>query len=198
MSELIRQHPADKLAVTIERDGVKSKMFLTPELDKKLKIGFIGVTASQETIKRKYGVLNSIIEGTKKNIYLYGLTFEILYKLIAGQISIKALGGPVMIAQVTGEAARAGFSDFLHLLAFISIQLGILNLLPIPVLDGGHIFFYLFEMILRKPISLRKRVIAQQIGLAFLIGLMVLVTYNDIERTWNISHYIKKIGELFH
>ncbi len=198
MSEIIKNSPGEKLSIDIERDGMVIAVQIVPKLDEQHQVGLIGITALEETITARFDFWLSIKEGVKKNFHLYALTFEVLYKLISGQLSVKALGGPVMIAQVTGEAARTGLSSLLQLLAFISIQLGILNLLPIPVLDGGHIVFYLIEIIIRRPLDLRKRRIAQQLGLVFLVALMVLVTCNDIERTWQVSKYIKKIGEIFH
>lgn len=103
-------------------------------------------------------------------------------KLVTGQVSAKTLGGPILIAEITGDRARAGLTPLLNLAAFISINLGILNLLPIPVLDGGQLVFFLIEAIRRKPLSLRFREAAQWVGLAFLGLLMVLVFYNDIGR----------------
>ncbi|MBI5286316.1 MAG: site-2 protease family protein, partial [Deltaproteobacteria bacterium] len=110
------------------------------------------------------------------------LTFVVLKKLLLGELSIKALGGPLMIAQVAGEAAESGLTPFLSLMAFLSLQLGILNLLPIPILDGGYLLFFGIGAVRGKPISAKKMEIAQQIGIAILIILMVMVTYNDILR----------------
>ena len=118
----------------------------------------------------------------KRALDLTVLTFGILKKLFTFDLSIKSLGGPIMIAQATGAAAESGISALIGLMAFISLQLGVLNLLPIPVLDGGHVFFLLAEMGLRRPISIKTREIAQQIGFAILISLMLIVSYNDVIR----------------
>jgi len=110
------------------------------------------------------------------------LTFVVLGKLIVGAISPRTLAGPIGIAQMSGEVAKAGPLAFLSFLALLSINLGILNLLPIPILDGGHLLFFFIEGIMGKPLSIRKRELAQQVGLFLLIALMVFVFYNDIYR----------------
>jgi regulator of sigma E protease len=110
------------------------------------------------------------------------LVFEGLYRMVTGRISARELGGPIAIARTAGEQARQGFGPFLNALGFLSINLAVLNVLPIPVLDGGHLFFFLMEAVLRRPIRQRHREIAQQMGLLILVTLMLLVFYNDIHR----------------
>jgi regulator of sigma E protease len=105
-----------------------------------------------------------------------------LKKLVTFSLSIKTLGGPVMIAQMSGQAAEAGLSTFLSLLAMISISLGILNLLPIPVLDGGMILFLAIEAVRKKPLSRKTMEISQSVGAALLIALIAVVSYNDVMR----------------
>jgi len=113
---------------------------------------------------------------------LIDLTLVFLKKLFAGHVPSKNIGGPITVIQVAGQAAQTDLASILSVLAFLSIQLGILNLLPIPILDGGHLFFNFFELILRRPLSLKTREIAQQIGLMLLLGLMIFAFYNDIVR----------------
>ena len=113
---------------------------------------------------------------------LIELTLVFIQKLFAGHVSTSNIGGPITVVQIAGQAAQTDLSAILSVLAFLSIQLGILNLLPIPILDGGHLFFYAFEMVFRRPLSLRAREWAQQIGLILLVMLMVLAFYNDIVR----------------
>jgi len=103
----------------------------------------------------------------------------------------------VQIAQATAQAARSGLGDFFYFLCFLSIQLGVLNLLPIPVLDGGHLFFMGYEVVRRKPLSIQKRIIAQQVGMALLLTLMVLVTFNDISSIWGFKTLFGKIAGWF-
>ena len=103
-------------------------------------------------------------------------------RLIQAKVSPKTIGGPVLIAQMAGEVAQRGVVDLLSFTALLSINLAILNLLPIPILDGGHILFVLIEWLRGKPVSLRKREIAQQVGMVLLVGLMMFAFYNDIFR----------------
>jgi len=106
-------------------------------------------------------------------------------RMIQGRVSLDNIGGPIMIAQMAGSQAREGFDQLLQFIAFISINLAFLNILPIPVLDGGHLLFFLVEAVIRRPVNLRVREVAQQVGLFILIMLMVLVFYNDIARNWS-------------
>jgi regulator of sigma E protease len=105
-----------------------------------------------------------------------------IVKLVQAKVSPKTLGGPVLIAQMSGTVAKRGAFEFLSWLAALSINLAILNLLPVPVLDGGHLLFAGIEKLRGKPVSLRKRELVQQVGIVLLVGLMVFATYNDILR----------------
>jgi len=110
-----------------------------------------------------------------------------LYKMIVGDISSKNIGGPLTIAKISGEAASQGPANVIFLIALLSINLGVLNLLPIPILDGGHLLFFLIEGILRKPLGERQREFAQQVGLVLLVGVMIFAFWNDIDRIF-FSH----------
>jgi regulator of sigma E protease len=105
-----------------------------------------------------------------------------IVKLIKGDISAKNLGGPIMIAQMAGDQAKQGLANLLSFIAFISINLAIVNFLPIPVLDGGHLLFFSIEAVTGRPVSIRMREIAQQVGIFILLSLTVFVFYNDIMR----------------
>ncbi len=183
MADMIQNHPEQKIVLTIQRENSEFDVEIIPSLNPDTKKGLIGITQPpSESIVRKYGVLASIQKGFKETYKQGRLTFEFLFKLISGKTSPKSLGGPILIAQVAGASAKAGVSDFLYFMAFLSLQLGILNLFPIPVLDGGHMLFFSIELISGKPLSIKKREIAQQIGFCMLIFLMVYVFYNDIMR----------------
>jgi regulator of sigma E protease len=112
------------------------------------------------------------------------LTVYSLLRLFQGRITVKSIGGPISVYEETGRAARAGASDYLRLMAFVSVNLGILNLLPIPMLDGGHLLFFFIETVMRRPISRKRREQAGLVGLVLLLLLMAIAFKNDIERLW--------------
>ena len=114
------------------------------------------------------------------------LTVIGIVKLVKGSISAKNVGGPILIFQQAGERAKAGRSSFLFFLALISINLGIVNLLPIPILDGGHIFFSIVELIVRRKIPVKAMEIAQRVGVGILVCIMVLATFNDVMRLFHV------------
>ena len=155
---------------------------ITPKFNEDAEVFLIGVSRLEETVFRRYGFFNAIGHGVSSSIEMTGKLFMVIKGLVLGRYSLKTLGGPIMIAQVAGRAVEAGIIDLLSLVSFLSLQLGIINLFPIPVLDGGHLFFFGVEAVKGKPLSDRFIGIAQQIGIALLIALMVLVTYNDILR----------------
>ncbi|UCE52052.1 MAG: site-2 protease family protein, partial [Desulfobacterales bacterium] len=103
-------------------------------------------------------------------------------KLITGDISTDTIGGPIMIAKMAGDQAKAGIGNLISFIALISINLAIINLLPIPILDGGHLLFFFIEAVKRRPVNLKVRGVAQQIGLFIIILLIILVFYNDISK----------------
>ncbi|MCD6353404.1 MAG: RIP metalloprotease RseP [Proteobacteria bacterium] len=195
VSQLIQKHGKEEETVfVVQRETEKLSFFVKPRLEeingeKRL---FIGISPFMEMMIEKYGFFESLKKGTQKMFEMTGMTFYVLKNLVTRKLSVKTLGGPIMIAQMTGQAAKAGMSTLLFFMAFLSLSLGILNLLPIPVLDGGHILFLGIEFIRGKPLGVKKIEIAQQIGLAILILLMVVVTYNDIQRVLpeNISKFI--------
>ncbi len=141
---------------------------------------FIGIGPTVE--RRQVGLGQAILQGTAYTATLIDTIVTGIIKLIQGKISKADIGGPILIVQAAGQQARAGLENLLHFMAVISINLGILNLLPIPVLDGGHLFFFLIEAVLRRPVDIRHREIAQQVGLVILVLLMAFAFYNDIAR----------------
>ncbi|HTP66520.1 MAG TPA: RIP metalloprotease RseP [Geobacteraceae bacterium] len=145
----------------------------------------IGVKSSTETYIERFGPLDALIKGGEQTWTYIRLTILSLVKIIERVVSPDNIGGPIMIAVISGQQAAAGAVSFFAFMALLSINLGVLNLLPIPVLDGGHLFFYIYELIFRKPLHMRTREIAQQIGLTLLVTLMFFATYNDIVRYWN-------------
>lgn len=182
MSAAIQKNQGTQMTLGYRRDGAESTVDLTPAMDDVSERWVIGIGGKDATLVRQYGFTQAVVKGTEKMWELTGVTFRVLGQLFTGNLSIKALGGPIMIAQVTGEAADSGFSDVVRLVAFISLQLGIMNLLPIPVLDGGWLVFFLIEAVLGHPLNRRGLEIAQTVGMVLLITLALVVSYNDIMR----------------
>jgi regulator of sigma E protease len=189
LAQLITESGGKPLALTVEREGKTFVVQVTPEMrTAKNLLGdmvtspVIGVMASKEVVTERVGPLDAIVKGSEHTWNVTKLTVVAVGKIFTGSISVDNIGGPIMIAKTAGEQAETGLVYFLSFMALLSINLGLLNLLPIPILDGGHLVFYLWEIIVGKPVNLKAREVAQQIGLALLLGLMVLAFYNDIAR----------------
>jgi len=184
--------PGQELSFQILRNGQKQTLKLTPELKKGIDLkgkevsgGYIGLGISGALITERYSFFGAFLRGLEKTwevTYLIGTSIK---KLITGSISPKNIGGPIQIFEAYGDHAEQGLLDFVLLTALLSINLGLLNLLPIPVLDGGHILFFLVEIVKGKPISESNRERAAQVGLFMLLTLMVFAFYNDIMRVFN-------------
>jgi regulator of sigma E protease len=140
----------------------------------------IGI-GSQVTIEKGQAGL-AIVKAVSQTYEYSKLTLLAFYKMLVGEVSPRNIGGPILIAQMAGQQAQEGIGSFLAFLAVLSINLGVLNLLPVPVLDGGHLVFFLVEAVIRKPVSLKVREMAQQVGICLLALLMVYAFYNDIVR----------------
>ena len=132
--------------------------------------------------KEYFSILAAFPQAVERTWTMSTMTLRFIGKMLSGEISPKNLSGPVSIAQYAGQSAGMGLARFLEFLALISISLGILNLLPIPMLDGGHLLYYLIEFVSRRPVSVRVQVIGQQIGFVLLIALMGTAFYNDLVR----------------
>lgn len=185
MRSIIEKSAGKDLTLTVERDGHKLDIRVTPTITDQKDVfgdpvGRIGVAPSGKTIK--LGFPASIYEGMRFTGYLTKLVLTTLVKVVRGEISAKALSGPITIVQASGESLKAGVFSFIFLLSYISINLAIINLLPVPILDGGHLLFFLIEAITRRPVTGRIREVAVHAGLLFIVLLMVLVFYNDISR----------------
>ena len=190
MSEIVRDNPGKQLTVTVRRDGKEVKILLITETaseqqpnNVKKTIGKIGVQIGNERV----GAIESFRQAYSRTVYFATQTFGFFGKLITGRMSAKLLGGPVMIAQLAGESAKIGIASLMSFTAFISINLGVLNLLPFPVLDGGHIFILAAETVVRRKLSLKARMALQQAGTLILLFLMLYVTFNDVMRFETIS-----------
>jgi len=189
MSKLIRESKGRPLTLEIERGETVISKKLVPKLvpsqnlfGESVDKYVIGITPSGAFLVEELNPLEAMAEGISQTWEIIKLTVVSVGKIFTGTLSAKTIGGPILIAQLAGEQARAGITNFIFFIALLSINLGILNLLPIPVLDGGHLFFLLVEAVSRRPVNIRMREVAQQIGIVFLILLMVFVFYNDISR----------------
>lgn len=186
----IKESGAGKgLPLTIRRGEEEIRVTVTPEIREGRTIfgervdgPKIGVVASKEIIQRKINPVAAVGRAAEETWRITYLTVLTVGKLVMRVIPSDSLGGPILIAQMAGDQAREGVSPFVYFLGLLSVNLGILNLLPIPILDGGHLLFFSIEALRRKPLSPQARMMAQQVGLALILMLTALVFYNDIAR----------------
>jgi regulator of sigma E protease len=193
--ELIQERANKSCLVDIERQGQRLTLTLIPKAkttpDGRV-LGFAGVgphvsddfraRLERHRAETSYSVFGAIPKAIEKTWSTTTLTFAFFGKMLSGQVSVKNIGGPIQIADIAGQAAQAGLVFYLGILAMVSLNLGILNLLPVPVLDGGHLLYYVVEMVKGSPVSERVQIVGQKIGLALLLCLMTVAFYNDITR----------------
>lgn len=189
MAALIKEGQGNETEISIKRGDDILTVTLKPELSltknifgEEIKRYLIGVEASGEVIRRDMNVLTAFTESFKQTWTVSEITVLSVVKMIQGRISKKELGGPIMIAKMAGDQARAGVVNLISFIAIISINLAILNILPIPVLDGGHLVFFAIEAVKGSPVSDGTRETAQQVGMLILLLLMIFVFYNDLTR----------------
>ncbi len=189
--KMIRANPDKELIIELNRANEKLSVSLTPiayrEGDKTF--GRIGAAVDQSYLEddrylaiESYSLLPALVKATEKTFEMSALTLRILGKMIVGEASVKNLSGPVSIAQYAGKSANIGLAAFLGFMAIISVSLGVLNLLPVPLLDGGHLLYFLIELVTGRPPTESFQIAGQQLGLVLLLGLMSIALYNDIVR----------------
>lgn len=179
---LLAASPGRDVELGIERDGVRSTIVLRPaDLDG---AGRIGVSFANNIPRRKLDAWAAVPEAFRVNVDRSSLLFLTLRKLFQREISVRAFSGPIEIAQFSRQAAVSGWETFLTFLAFISLQLGILNLLPIPVLDGGHITILAVESVMRRDLSDQVKERVMQVGLVFLLAFFGIIIYFDVIKNW--------------
>ena len=195
LTALVRARPATPLTVTVERDSATQELHLTTEaVDERdpltgetTRIGRLGVLPAQQVRQVHFSLGGAVIEGARQTYGGVRLVAITVRGLILRQVSPKELAGPIGIGQLSGQMARAGLIPFLSFMAFISINLAVVNLLPIPVLDGGHLVFLVLEGVRGRPVSVEWRLRLTQVGLAILLALVVLVVYNDVLRVLGLN-----------
>lgn len=191
MANAIMASKGETLTISVLRGDTVLSKNVTPEV-KKFKNIFnedvdryvIGITASGEVFKKDLNLFQTFSESIIQTYHITALTIKGVIKLFQGTVSPKTLGGPIMIAQMAGQQAKEGVVNLIFFIALISINLAILNFLPIPVLDGGHLLFFFIEAVKGSPVSVKVREISQQAGIFVLILLMIYVFYNDIARVF--------------
>lgn len=187
MAKIISQKVEEPVSITWTRDGAELSATVTTykemvynEKGEKVPEGRIGIGEKGEY--QSVNVFHAAAMGFERTIAFVEMIADFVWKLVTMKVSPKMIGGPVFIAQAAGRQAQLGFSALLVFMSFLSVNLAILNILPIPVLDGGHLVFLAIEKVKGSPLTMNQRMIAQQIGLVFLLLLIVVVTYNDIVR----------------
>lgn len=187
MGHLISKRVEEPVTIDWQRDGKNMSATVTTMKEttyspkgEKIPIGMIGI--GEKGTFNRLGFFSAAAMGFGRTLNFVEMIGKFVYDLVTMKVSAKMIGGPVFIAQAAGQQARLGFGALLVFMSFLSVNLAILNVLPIPVLDGGHLMFLAVEKIKGSPMSMSHRMIAQQIGLAFLILVIVVVTYNDIVR----------------
>lgn len=191
--EFVQAHPGKPFELTVLRDGLETNLSVTPDvkgwffnlLGQK---GFLGVAPQSpkllpnRIVEVEYSVIESIAKALNQTRQFITVNVKSFYLLLTGQLDLRNLGGPVSIGQIAGDSASYGVLSFLTTLAMLSIGLGVINLLPIPVLDGGHILFCFVELIRKKAVSEQSKIIAQNIGLLLVLSFMALAIFNDFAR----------------
>lgn len=190
----VQQHPNENIQLSFKRNDVIFQK--DTQLDEKVlngqSVGSLGASVFLDEsllddykISVSYGVLESIQKGWNHSLALLDMTVNMIKRMVLGEVSIKNLSGPVSIAEFSGQALQNGWVAFLSLLGLLSLSLGILNLLPIPVLDGGHLFFYVVEMIKGSPVGESIEFAAQKIGITLILMLTFFALFNDVVRISN-------------
>lgn len=188
MTEIIQANPNKELILGLKRGEenlslkvrAEAKASYDLEAKKEIKIGAIGITSKLQ--RHRLNPIMAIWAGLMKTLEVILITFAILFQLLSGVLPFKLIAGPIGIIQMTGQQAQLGFLSLFSFMAFISVNLGVVNLLPLPILDGGHAIFLLLEKIRKKPLSLKAQTVVQWVGMSLLVSLIILVSYNDILR----------------
>jgi regulator of sigma E protease len=190
MQEIVSLNADESLDFVVERGGAQVKLLATPRLTEQkdrfgnvYRVGLLGIKApdAPEDIKHHpLGPIAAIGEAAKQTWFVVDQTFSYLGKLVVGRASTNELGGVVRIAQMSGQAASLGFTVLMNWAGLISVSIGLLNLFPIPLLDGGHLLFYAIEAVRGRPLSERVQEVGFRIGFAIIVMLMIFTVWNDV------------------
>jgi regulator of sigma E protease len=190
MQRIVSVSAGEALAIVVERKNAQVTLHATPQLrslkdnfGNEHRLGVLGISRSMQPgdIKTvKMGPVQAVVAGAQETWFVVDRTLSYIGGVFAGREAANELGGPIRIAQVSGEVASAGFTALLHLTAVLSVSIGLLNLFPIPLLDGGHLLFYAIEAVRGRPLSERAQEVGFRIGLAIVVMLMIFATFNDI------------------
>jgi len=189
--QVIQGAPGKSLEFQVQREGGALALSVTPGRRAAAdgsEVGFIGAGVKPFTwpeehlVDLQQGPVEALVSGFDKTVQMVSLTLDSIGKMIVGAISVKNLSGPITIAKVAGDSAASGLESFISFLAYLSVSLGILNLLPIPMLDGGHLVYYFVELVRGKPVSERVQAFGMRLGMALLFSLMALAMVNDLAR----------------
>jgi len=185
----LQEKGGNTLNFVIDRTGDQIELQITPRKKESTDVfgdpeilWLIGILPEGEQFTRRYNPITAFYLGAARTVDMTVLNVVGIVKMIQGKISSDNIGGPILIAQIAGQQASQGFLNVVLFVALLSINLGIINLFPIPILDGGHLVFFIIEGIIGRPLSIKKREIAQQVGLFLIVSLMVFAFYNDIMR----------------
>jgi regulator of sigma E protease len=192
---IVSSAPGREISIEVERGGTRQRIVATPGrvMDQGRPVGRLGILLQEGTRVwppglvgvRRSGPVDAVAVGVQKTWDMSSLTVQMLWRIVTGQVSAKNISGPISIAEFAGISAYMGVTAFLSFLAIISVSLGVLNLAPVPLLDGGQIVYQLVEAVKGSPLSERAQNFGQQLGIALLVVLMSLAFYNDISRHLN-------------
>jgi regulator of sigma E protease len=188
--DVIQANANQPVALTVLRDGQEIQLTITPgSVDRDgQSYGYVGAAmasvtwADDQLITSRYWPIEAVSRGFQDTFDMVTLSYQMLWKMVTGKVSLRQIGGPISMAQMAGVSVTSGIEVFIGFLAFISISLAIVNLLPVPVLDGGHVVMHSIELIFRRELPERVQMVGMQIGMAFIIALMLVAFFNDFTR----------------